>query len=62
MGMLLGIDVGTSATKALLCDEAGAVLATLILVSRKRQPSNRQPTTPYSRIRPLSSILLKSMF
>jgi xylulokinase len=28
MGMLLGIDVGTSATKALLCTEAGQVLAT----------------------------------
>ncbi|MFQ6049370.1 MAG: xylulokinase, partial [Phycisphaerae bacterium] len=28
MGFLLGIDIGTSATKALLCDEAGKVLAT----------------------------------
>lgn len=28
MGILLGIDIGTSATKALLCDETGTVLAT----------------------------------
>jgi len=28
MGILLGIDVGTSATKALLCDGAGKILAT----------------------------------
>ena len=28
MGCLLGVDVGTSGTKALLCDENGAVLAT----------------------------------
>ncbi len=28
MGILLGIDVGTSATKALLCDGGGRVLAT----------------------------------